>query len=117
MSANPQHTRLAAMVVRQVAKHGRDVTLLEKVTTGPDYNPTQLPPIETIVKAVASDYNLMEQTGPIQVGDKKFLIAPPSNVNASMQILDADGSLWEIVKVNKIQPGEVVLGYRLQVRR
>lgn len=52
--------------------------------------------------------------------DRLVLIAAKTlafEITGDILIVDADGSLWEITEVHKLQPGPTLIGYTLEVGR
>lgn len=117
------YDRLAQSAKRRLSGNGRDV-LLRQVTAG-KYSPdtheiTGRRLTDISVKAVISDYSEFQQDGEIvQRGDKRVLIAAAALENAPQLVdLIIDGeTVYKIVNIKTIQPGDVPLLYRMQVRK
>ena len=113
------HQRMADAAKRQIEKHGRVVTLIKKSMNS--YSPSGGNVIgETIepISAVFTSYKTSQIDGTnILQGDKSALVSCVANLHVNDVIEDTDGVKWTIVKTNKIQPGDVGIIYKPQLRR
>lgn len=116
-----------ALAVRLIAKNGRKVTFRVLSTTpvnpaepwGPNTPDTDIKNVD----AVFVEYQSPEIDGTlIQQGDKKCLIAKLSlpNIDPKIEnkIVESNGSTWNIVRINTLQPGglDETIMYTIQVR-
>lgn len=117
------YTRLASVALAQIADKGRNVTF---VTPGTGtYNPgagtyTETAATEATVKAVFTAYSLKDVDGEnIRADDKQCLIAASSlSAEPTTKNKIKEGStVYEVVSVETVQPGDTPILYKLQVRR
>jgi len=122
------------LAARLIIKKGREVIFRHKVAAPTDGTPSGADdepwnkadpswPTQKL-KMVFLDYEQKEIDGTnIKSGDKKVLMFAKGvkyQPNTSDQIVELPkhgGKTWNIVDVDKLQPGEEVVMYTLQVRR
>lgn len=111
---------------RLITKNGRLITYRKPSSTPADpTKPWEGNGIDVDVKCVPAvfvEYNSRELTNElIQVGDKKVLIAKldlPKTTPKTKDILVDGTTLWHVVNVNTLQPGNITetILFTLQVR-
>ena len=89
--------------------------------TGPSYDPEPGPPTDHPARFVLLRYKTMEIDGTrVQASDRKALVAPGGltvEPTLSDQLVEADGTVWSIVRVEPLRPAETTVLYTLQVRK
>lgn len=117
------YDRMSVTAAAQIADKGRDVKL---VSTGADvWNPatgtfTAGTPTEKTVKAVFVSFRLSDIDGELIRTDDKLCLIAASSLSAQPTTSDKikEGSTeWAVVSVNTIQPADIALLYKIQVRR
>jgi hypothetical protein len=115
---------LAKSALALISRRGRTVTLrqVDVGTYDPQLNDfTKNDQTDTTVKAVVTDYLQREVDGDlILLGDKRVLIAASGLTDAPMvgdYIIEGSGSQYRVMSVITVQPGEVAMLYKLQVRK
>lgn len=91
-------------------------------TTGPVfYDPTPGTPTNDAARFVITSYMARDIDGSrVLATDKKALVAPgtlPSAPGLADKLVEADGTVWNIVDVETLRPAETTLLYTLQVRK
>jgi hypothetical protein len=119
MSFSYQH--LAEISAREIGAKGRDITLRRRSRI---FDPANGLVSETVSDQAARGLFTLYEAGQrdgstIQQGDQGLLLAasglatPPSDED---EVLDG-GLTWQVMRVERLQPGETALLYRLQLRR
>ncbi|MCE6993057.1 hypothetical protein [Dyadobacter sp. CY323] len=109
------------MAIKQINDKGRTVTLRSKLSG--TYDPiagtiTSDTDTNRSLKAVFTEYKSMEIDGSIIVrGDKQVLIADVSEPPDANDILIDGTDEYSIINIGAIQPGDLPILYKLQVRR
>ena len=106
MSAHSSSLKAANKAIK---KHGRDIILRDMIETGPAYDPT-LTPNDLPTKGVFDSYDDNELKK-----DRKVLIYADPVADATMKLVD-DGTEFEIVSVEQVRPGDLLIMQILQVR-
>lgn len=112
---------LADTVAREIAEKGRDITLRRRSQS---FNPATGATSETLseqsLRGLFTLYELRQRDGStVRQGDQALLLAaedlttPPSDAD---EVIDG-GSSWQVISVERLQPGGTALLYRLQVRQ
>lgn len=113
--ANATHARLARTATRLIGQHGRDVDLVTITNTGDAWNPTQTETAQTL-KAVDTGFSLSDRNQwLIEEKDKALLIDANITPNVGQRVKD-HGADYSIVNIRRVQPGEIGIIYKLQVR-
>lgn len=115
------YSPLQNVALSQISDKGRDVTYTQ-VTAG-TFDPTTntvtgASETDTTIKAVITDFDESQIDGTIiQRKDKQVLITADV-VTPKLEDKITDGSVtYQIVNINQIAPGDIVMLYKLQVRR
>ena len=116
MSINPIHVELQGVAQELIAENGVTMQLVSSTTTGPAFNPVVVDTLTDIV-AVRSNYNVNEvgDGSRIKSTDIKLLIASQVAPATGQKIIDGLKEM-QIIDVSIIEPGEVVILYKVQVR-
>lgn len=115
------YARTVATADRMIERFGVAGTLRRRVTTGPEYDPTEGDPVDHACRFVVSDYSAMEIDGTrVLATDKKVMLAKGSlTVEPMLSDLLDDGvtPVYKLVAIKPLQPGATVVMWELQVRR
>ena len=123
MAENPTHVRLAATAKRLIAKHGRALTFIGTLAPSNAQQPwrsNQGSPAEVEALGVVLDYDLAQVDGEhVKRGDKLcYATVPTDNPLEFVKVVDSrDDTIWEIVRIDPIVPGETLITYSLQLRQ
>jgi hypothetical protein len=101
-------------------RFGKSATLIKPGTpSGPPYNPVPGVPTEHPVTVVQTEYKLRDIDGTlIQQGDKKLLVSTKNAPVPAMNDTIRSGSVvYQIINILPLDPGPVVMLWRLQVRK
>ena len=112
---------MAAAAVREIAAKGRQITLRQRARSF-DAGSGQV--TETVsdqsLRGLFTLYEAVQRDGStVRQGDQALLLAadgltsPPSEED---EVLDGDES-WQVLQVERLQPGDKAIFYRLQLRR
>jgi hypothetical protein len=113
------YQRLAEISAREISAKGRDITLRRRTRS---FDPANGLVTETVSDQAARGLFTLYEAGQrvgstIQQGDQGLLLAglatPPSDED---EVLDG-GLTWQVLRVERLQPGDTALLYRLQLRR
>jgi len=107
------YTNLSATATRLVNSFGKTLKKRTITNSGSDFNPTQTPN-DTDIYGVIVSYGQNEIDGTlILTTDKKLLTTSLLEVDDKV----VDGSIvYAIVSINKVQPADVNLLYKVQLR-
>lgn len=117
---------LARTAKTLIERFGRPVTLQRKSETPSDpampWRGTGAATQDTPVTAVLVDYTLQEQVSDhVKRGDKRAYVAQLSVAGMDLTVydtlVDADGQIWQIVRIETINPGDTRLLYDMQLRQ
>ena len=107
------HSTFVALAERLIAKHGRTVQIRSVTKTGPAYDPYQTA-TDTPVKAVQVSHTKDDRDqGLVTKTSKAFLIDAQTEITTAMSIVD--GAVYSITSIDKLQPGDQVIRYRITV--
>lgn len=89
---------------------------------GPAHNPGPSTTVDHPADLAVIDYATFERDGTrIQINDKRAYIAaqglPLSELNTGHKVIEADGTVWSIVRASALKPAGVVVCWDAQVRR
>jgi len=112
---------LAGTVAREIAEKGRDI-ILRRRSHG--FDPATGQMNETVseqsLRGLFTLYELSQRDGTtVRQGDQALLLAAEDLTAAPSEadeVID-DGSSWQVMSVERLQPGGTALLYRLQVRQ
>lgn len=108
------YNKALANARRLIRENGRDVTIRTFTASGDEWNPVQVPS-DVVIRAVQTRFNEEEIDGKlIQASDKLYLIAGIVDVSLAQRLID--GADYEVVRVETVKPGPVVVLYKVQVR-
>lgn len=125
----PEVIRLLGTAERLIKKWGQLGDLERPTTTGPAHNPQPGPPDKTKALFVVTEFQDRQIDGQrILETDKQVYLSVQRDVDGVMtplgfapapdcQLIEADGGILNIVRVNAIKPGAHVLLYLIQCRR
>lgn len=108
------YNRARSSAAKGTGDNGRQVVLRSFVTSGDEWNPVQVP-VDTSVIALQSRFDAKEIDGTlIQASDKLYLVAGGADISLAKRLID--GADYEVVRVETVKPGPVVVLYKVQVR-
>jgi hypothetical protein len=108
------YNKALANARRLIRENGRDVTVRTFTASGDEWNPVQVPS-DVVVKAVQTQFKAEEIDGTlIQASDKLYLVAGGADISLAKRLID--GADYEVVRVETVKPGPVVVLYKVQVR-
>jgi hypothetical protein len=114
------YSRAQATADRLIKRYGQLGKLRRMVKSGPAYAPT-LTPVDVDAKFAVLDYETDQIDGTrILVTDKMvYLSAVGLTVEPKpgMALVESDGGLYNVVDVDTLKPGAVVVYREVQVRR
>lgn len=117
------YSSLSATAQELLERYGSLITFIQQTSTVTDPNKPWRPTIgEETLQAVGvlTDYQLLETLrSNILQGDQKLLVSPLSVDGANLSsynFVEIDGRRWQVVGVEVVKPGPVVLLYEVQVR-
>lgn len=102
--ANPGHIRSANGAARQIAKHGRTVTVQRTHPT--THVVTTFTPKVLYVDTVK---NVSAEGSTVEIGDKRYLLEAGSYVPQAMDQVTDDGKSFILMEHKPIKPGEVLI--------
>lgn len=109
------YNKALANAKRLIRDNGRDVVVRTFTQSGDDWNPVQVPS-DVTVRAVMTQFAAEEIDGTlIQASDKRFLIAGGADVSLAKRLIDGAVD-YEVVAVECVKPGPVVVLWKVQVR-
>lgn len=115
------YARPKATADRLITRFGQTGTLRRPTVSGTAYNPTEGVPVEYACLFVITDFAAHEIDGTrVLATDKKVLLAKGDlavDPLTSDLLVEADGSVYKIIRVEPLQPGDTVVMHTLQVRR
>ena len=115
------YQRLAETAAREIGAKGRDITLRRRSRS---FDPGSGQVTESVSDQAARGLFTLYEAGQrdgstVQQGDQGLLLAasgletPPSDDD---EVIDG-GVTWQVLRVERLQPGPTALLYRLQLRR
>lgn len=121
---NHNYTRQVQSALRMIYKFGRNVEVVS-AGTGDEYDPTTgqfttASPVISNIKAVFTHFEEKEIDGTnVLRTDEKVLFAAASlsAKPASTDKIKDNGTEYNVVNVNTIQPGDTAILYEVQARR
>ena len=115
------YSRSAATALRLLARFGQSGYVRRPTSSGPAHNPTAGTPANHAATFAVVDYNASEVDGSrILATDKRALLAVGTltvTPTTTDLLVEADASVYKIVRVSTIKPAGTVVMYDLQVRR
>jgi len=109
------YTQLSAIATSLLSKFGRTMYIRSYTEAGTSYKPVRSE-TDTAITGVQSRYKISEiDGGAVQKDDKKIIIDSTVEPTTRDKLYD-DDTLYGIVDVQKIQPGDTVLAYIIQAR-
>jgi len=115
---NRLKTQVAEKLIRE---NGKLAYIIRQGTpTGPAYNPTLPAPTRLEVKFVETQYSMTDRNETlVQVGDKMGLISTETGVTPekSGDKIEIDGTIYQFLDVKPLNPGGVVLLFKIHARK
>ena len=116
------YTRTLATANRLIERFGQLGAVRRPGTpTGPSYDPTPGTPTYDPARFVITAYEARDVDGTrVLATDKKALVAPgtlPSAPGLADKLVEADGTVWNIVDVETLKPATTALLHTVQVRK
>lgn len=105
-----EYEELQADAAEIIEEYGRQVAIRRRVISGPLHSPDITYQDDVPVYAVVGDAQQNEIDGSkVRVGDKRFLFVSDIQVDTTMYIVDADGTVYSIGKVRETKPGPTTI--------
>lgn len=114
------YARARATAERLLARFGQTGAIRRAgAATGDPWNPTPGANTDYPAQIVVTGYDAREIDGTrIQATDKKALVGGVEiDPATSDDLVEADGTVWEIVAVERLKPAETTVLHTLQIRR
>ena len=108
------------VAIPQIAAFGRNATLTQPgVPTGPDYDPTPGTPTVLAVKVVTKRFSAYEKQGTlVQENDVRFIMSTDGDPDPTLKgTLTIDGEVFQVVDLDPLSPGSVVVLWYIHCRK
>ena len=110
------YLELAERARELIDKYGRELQVKSFVRSGADYNPVKTPTLNTVVGVVVP-FRAREVDGElVRRHDKRIFVDCDQLIENDMRIVDK-GVEYSIVEAELVEPGNISLLYKLQVRK
>lgn len=107
------HGEFVELAQELIAEEGRTVHIRSVTKTGPAYDPN-ITTTDTPAKAVQVSHTKDDRDqGLVTKTSKAFLIDAQTEITAAMSIVD--GAVYSITSIDKLQPGDQLIRYRITV--
>jgi hypothetical protein len=113
---NRDHLELQADAKELIAENGATMQLYKETTTGPSYDPVSTAVTQGVV-AVRSKFSAFEvgDGSRIKSTDIKLLLDSDHDPRGYSKVIDGSNE-YQIIDVVIVQPGDVVMLYKIQAR-
>lgn len=111
------YVRMEATATRLIGRRGKPAKLWRVETSGPAHNPVETDQDHDI-KLVETGYSLTNRSETlVQVGDKLGLISTAGEAPRMTDKIEIDGTKYNFVDLQPLNPGGRVLLYEFQARK
>ena len=103
-----------------ITQFGKAATLTQPGTpTGPEYDPTPGTPIEYAATVLEKNFTLHDKSGGlVQEDDRKFIMSTSGDPAPSLKgTLTIGGTTLQVVSLEPLQPGAIVMLWRVHCRK
>lgn len=98
-----------------ISQFGKPATLIRQEQTGPDFDPV-ITETETEITLVETDYSLTNRNESlVQAGDKLWIVQAAAAPTMADKI-ELDGQRFNMVDIQPLAPGPVLLMFEVQAR-
>ena len=106
---------------RLIRENGKPAYIINPgATTGPEWDPQPGTPTRELVYFVETRYSMTDRNATlVQVGDKMGLISTETGIvpEKSRSKIEIDGIIYQLLDVSPLNPGGVVMLYKIHARK
>ncbi len=109
------YSDMAQLAIDMIGDFGRSMTLREYAESGDPYDPVRTPS-DTSIIGVVTNFKAMDIDGTlIQKGDKQIFVDAENVPTIAMDVVD-NSTVYHIISVDEVKPGDTKILYKIQAR-